>query len=108
MNPLFKKQKYNIYAILFIIVNLISFNYSKSANNLIVSIHRLAYAYFIEFTKQLDSISLTIVFVFILALIYYLIVKLVKNNILKWCLIIISILLSIPILDLVGSGSNSL
>ena len=108
MNTLLKKQKYNIYGVLFIIINLISFNYSKSANNLLVSIHRLIYAYLMEITEQLDTISLTIVFVFVISLLYYLAIKRIKNNILKWCVIIISILLSVPILDLIGSGSNSL
>ncbi len=107
-NELLKKLIYPIYGVLLVIINFISFSYSDSVNNLKVSIHKLFYAYSIEITNELNSTSFKILFILILAIIFYLLVRYIRINIIKWVIVIVSVLLSIPILDLSGQGSNVL
>jgi hypothetical protein len=108
MKSLFEKYKYFAYCIFLLIINLISFDYSESINNFRISPHLLYNELLLNFINVSNSLNFEIVFIVLISTIYFFMVKDIKNIMLKWILIILSILLSLPILNLVGSGSNSL
>lgn len=97
------QYKLSIYYFSLLIVNLLSFSYSTNINNTYVSLHKLLYAYSIELTDKISAL----LFLILISILYSIIFYISKENILRWVIIVLSFLMSLPIIDLIGQGSNS-